>query len=283
MEGLWVTIMDMGIALAVSMLLPIVLLIVWVRKKRGTGIAPFWAGAAVFIIFSLFLEQILHYFVLVRPSALSGFVNENLWVFALYGSLAAGVFEETGRFLAFKTVLGKKKEKENAVTYGIGHGGAESILVVGISMASSLILVLTIRSLGGVDGYVKLFPAESQNVIRESLESLLFTPSYHFLMAGIERISAVIFHIALSVLVFFAAQRPGKWYLYPLAIFIHMFLDIFAVLYQKGVLGNLVVMEIMIAAVTAATVYFAYRIYQGDEKDLQEEGLHSPPEGSSYE
>lgn len=198
MEGLWVTIMDMGIALAVAVLMPVVLLIVWLRKKRGMGIAPFWAGAAVFIIFSLFLEQILHYFVLIRPSALSDYVNGNLWAFVLYGSSAAGVFEETGRFFAFRTILKGRKEKENAITYGIGHGGVESILVVGISMAGSLALVLTIQSLGGVDGYVSLFPKESQDTVRTGLESLLFTPSYHFLMAGIERISAVIFHIALS-------------------------------------------------------------------------------------
>lgn len=262
MDGLWVTIMDMGIALAISLLLPVVLLIVWMRKKRGIKMSPFWAGAAVFVIFSLFLEQVLHYFVLIRPSALSEFVNGNLWAFALYGALAAGGFEETGRFLAFKTVLKNKKEKENAITYGIGHGGIESILVVGISMASSMIMVLTIRSLGGVDGYVALVPENSRDIVRASLETLLFTPSYHFLLAGVERVSTIIFHIALSVLVFSAAHRPGKWYLYPLAILIHMFLDIFAVLYQKGVLGSLLVVEAGIAVVTALTAYFAYRVYQ---------------------
>lgn len=263
MDGLWVTIMDMGIALAISLLLPIVLLIVWMRKKRGIKMSPFWAGAAVFVIFALFLEQILHYFVLIRPSALSEFVNGNLWAFALYGALAAGVFEETGRFLAFKTVLRNKKEKENAITYGIGHGGIESILVVGISMISSMVMILTIRSLGGVDAYVALVPENSRDVVRASLEALLFTPSYHFLLAGIERISTIIFHIALSVLVFSAACRDGKWYLYPLAIFIHMFLDIFAVLYQRGVLASLLAMEVIIAAVAALTAYFAYRVYQG--------------------
>ena len=42
-----------------------------------------------------------------------------------------------------------------------------------------------------------------------------------------------------------------------------MFLDIFAVLYQRGVLGSLVVIEMIIAAITALTAYSAYRIYQG--------------------
>ncbi len=35
MDGLWVTIMDMGIALAIALLLPIVLLVVWMKRNRG--------------------------------------------------------------------------------------------------------------------------------------------------------------------------------------------------------------------------------------------------------
>ena len=85
MDGLWVTIMDMGIALAIALLLPIVLLVVWMKRNRWIKMSPFWAGAAVFVIFSLFLEQILHYFVLIRPSELSEFVNGNQWAFVLYG------------------------------------------------------------------------------------------------------------------------------------------------------------------------------------------------------
>lgn len=77
--------------------------------------------------------------------------------------------------------------------------------------------------------------------------------------------STLIFHIALSVFVFFAANRKGKWVLYPLAVLDHAFLDVFAVMYQKGVMKNLAVMEIIIIMVTAVTVYFAYRIYQGEE------------------
>ena len=177
--------------------------------------------------------------------------------------LFRSVFEETGRFLAFKTVLRNKKERENAITYGIGHGGVESILVVGVSMASSMIMLLTIRSLGGVDGYVAIVPEHTKDLVRAGLESLLLTPSYYFLLAGLERISTIIFHIALSVLVFSAAHNSAKWYFYPLAIFIHMFLDIFAVLYQRGVLGSLVVIEMIIAAITALPAYSAYRIYQG--------------------
>ncbi|GFI58805.1 hypothetical protein IMSAG025_02269 [Muribaculaceae bacterium] len=202
----WVMMMNMGISAVIALFLPIVLLVVWKVKNRGIRMIPFLVGAGVFIIFALFLEQICHYFVLSRVSPLSEYVNGHIWAFVLYGALAAGVFEETGRFLAFKTVLRRSKGKETAITYGIGHGGIESILVVGISMISSLILVVAINAMGGVENYVALVPAEAQGVLRENLNTLLLTPAHTFLLAGIERISTIIFHIALSVIVFFAVR-----------------------------------------------------------------------------
>lgn len=262
----WAVIICMGIAAVISLFLPIILLALWKGRRREIRMFPSIIGAAVFIIFALLLEQLCHQLVLNRVSPLSEFINGNTWAFVLYGALAAGVFEETGRFLAYKIVLKKMKGKETAITCGIGHGGIESILVVGLSMVSSLILVLSINSVGGIESYVSLVPAESQNGLRENLNALLGTPPYIFLLAGVERIATIIFHIALSIFVFFAAQRPKKWYFYPLAIFLHMFLDIFAVMYQRGVIKNLIVMETIIAAITAVTAYFAYRIYRGDDK-----------------
>ena len=260
----WVMMMNMGISAVIALFLPIVLLVVWKVKNRGIRMIPFLVGAGVFIIFALFLEQICHYFVLSRVSPLSEYVNGHIWAFVLYGALAAGVFEETGRFLAFKTVLRRSKGKETAITYGIGHGGIESILVVGISMISSLILVVAINAMGGVENYVALVPAEAQGVLRVNLNTLLLTPAHTFLLAGIERISTIIFHIALSVIVFFAAQRPGKFYFYPLAIVIHTFLDLFAIMYQKGVIKSILIIEIVIIIITAVTVYFTYRMYKED-------------------
>ena len=52
---------------------------------------------------------------------------------ALVAGLFPGVFEETGRLIAFKTVLRKRKNKETSISYGIGHGGVEVILILGLT------------------------------------------------------------------------------------------------------------------------------------------------------
>lgn len=258
-----VTTMNMGITAVISIFLPIVLLIVW-KKKKKVKVAPFFIGALIFIVFALILESICHQFFLVRDSGLSRFVNGNIWAYVLYGSLAAGIFEETGRFVAFKFFMKNNNKKEDAVTYGIGHGGVESILLVGFGMIGSILLVSTLNSMGGIDSYVAMMPAESQDLMRSSLMSFYTTPPYVYLMGSVERIAAIIFHIALSVLVFMAVKRPGKLYFYPLAILLHAFLDVFAVLYQKEVIKNIVLMEAIVIVISLSTAYFAYRIYQKD-------------------
>ena len=47
----------------------------------------------------------------------------NIWFYALYGGIAAGVFEETGRFTAMKFWMKKSLSKESSFMYGVGHGG----------------------------------------------------------------------------------------------------------------------------------------------------------------
>ncbi|NLL76529.1 MAG: YhfC family intramembrane metalloprotease [Clostridiales bacterium] len=258
-----VTTMNMWITAVVSIFLPIVLLVMW-KKKKKVRISPFFIGALTFIAFALILENICHQFFLVRESALSRFMNENTWAYVLYAALAAGIFEETGRFIAFKFFMKNNDKKEDAITYGIGHGGIESILVVGFSMLSSIFLISTLKSMGGIDGYVAMVPVESQELVRTSLMSLYTTPPYIYLLGAVERVATIAFHIALSFFVFMAVKRPGKLYFYPVAILLHVFLDIFAVLYQREVITNMIIMEAIIIAITLVTAYFAYRLYQKD-------------------
>lgn len=265
MEVTDVTILNMGITAAISIILPFLLLYLWKKKNKKITAAPFLAGIGVFIVFVLILEPIAHQYFLVGESPIPVFINGHTWAYVLYGALAAGLFEETGRFVAFKFFMKKSEAKEDSVTYGIGHGGAESVIVVGLSMLSSIMVMQAIKGMGGVENYVMQFPAETQELARESMNALYSTAPYIYLLAGVERIAMIFFHIALSVIVFIAVKRPGKLYFYPVAIAIHMFLNIFAVMYQRGVISSIVLTEVIMVAGSALTVYFAYRLYQKDK------------------
>ena len=104
-------------------------LLVWWRRTRHAKLTPFFVGALTFFLFALVLEPLMHQLFLVSDNAVSRALNASPWLYALYGALAAGVFEETGRYFAFSVLLTKRSypERDTAVTYGIGHGGFEAM------------------------------------------------------------------------------------------------------------------------------------------------------------
>ena len=88
-------------SLILSFALPIGLL-VFLRRRTGVKVTVFLIGGATFFLFAMVLEQLLHTVVL---SAAGEALTANIWLYALYGGLAAGLFEETGRYVAMKFFL----------------------------------------------------------------------------------------------------------------------------------------------------------------------------------
>ena len=105
--------------------------ICWRRKhKKQTKISWLIAGAAGFVISVRMLEVGVHYFCIVADNPVSRFINGNTAAFVLYGITMAGFFEECGRHIILKYILKKDRTRENAVIYGIGHGGIEILTVL---------------------------------------------------------------------------------------------------------------------------------------------------------
>ena len=75
----------------------------------------------------------------------------------------------------------------------------------------------------------------------------------------------MLFHIALSIVVFYAVKR-SKVALYLLAILLHALFDVPAALYQKGVITSLPILESFMF-VFAAVLIAAYKLlYSKDTK-----------------
>ena len=95
------------------------------------------------MIAALVLEQVFH-FVIVKLTG--NVLLDNIWLYAIYGGLAAGLFEETGRLAAMGLCMKKRLDKQNAIMYGIGHGGIEAILIAGLSGISNIISAILVNS-----------------------------------------------------------------------------------------------------------------------------------------
>lgn len=251
------SIVFMSISCAIGFAIPVVLLL-YFRIRKHADILPFFIGCAVMIIFAFVLEAAVHRVVLSSPAGEK--IRNTVWLYALYGGIMAGLFEETGRFLAFKTVLRKKLGNDsNALMYGAGHGGLESIFVLGITMINNIIWSVLINS-GNTAAFTGALSGDLLKEVEDSIGRLLAVHPYEFLLGGVERIFAVILQISLSILVWFAVKNRKLLWLYPAAILIHFAVDcVTAVLSGSGV--STVLIEVVVAAMAIAAALFAKRIW----------------------
>lgn len=235
----------MGVLAALTVIAPLGVMVF--LRKRGGRWGEFVIGFGTFFLFAMVLEALVHQVVLTGP--LGAVIQGNIWLYGLYGGLMAGLFEEVGRFIAFKVFLKKRRKPVTALSYGIGHGGGEAFLLLGLTYISNLVLIASVK--GGAE-----VPAE----ITAALESLAAVPAGTFLWAGFERLSAVVFHVSASVLVFAAANRPGKLWLLPAAVLAHFALDFIAVAANARL--PVAVTELLVAAFAAAVAVLAARVYK---------------------
>ncbi len=247
----------MGASAAFCVLLPLGVLLRWRRTERVRLLPALW-GAVTFLVFSQGLEGVLHYFCLLSDNAVSRAIWASPWLYMLYGALAAGIFEECGRFVMFKTVLRRTPERAAAVTVGIGHGGVECILISGLSMALTFVFALywnagDLAALGQLLG--------DASALQPMVDSLgKYTVGY-CLLACLERVSAMLLHISLSIFVFAAARSRAKRSYLPFAIALHAIFDMPAALYQFGAVKELFVVELWLIVCALYALRSARKCY----------------------
>ncbi len=241
------SIVMMAVVALFGVAIPVVLFLVF-RRKRGADVLPFFIGCAVFILFALVVEGTLNS--LILNSALGKKIMSNVWLYAVFGGMMAGLFEETGRYTAFKTVLRKKRGNDaNALMYGAGHGGFEALYILGISMVTYIVMALNQNA--GVNG----------TEVSATVQGLIDTPPATYLLAVVERFAAVAFHIAASVLVWFAAKNAKRFWLYPLAVLLHALFDAVAIVLANYI-SSTVLLECIIVVYAALCVLLAAAVWK---------------------
>ena len=156
----------MVISLLLSVGLPIFLGI-FIYKKTKAWVPAFFIGCGIFVGFAMILEQICHAIVLTVTGDV---IRDNIWLYAIYGGLAAALFEECGRWIAMKFCLKKHLTRENALMYGAGHGGIEAFLILGMSSMSNLLTAAMIN--GGLmeKTMTALEPAQQDRVVDSCIQ-----------------------------------------------------------------------------------------------------------------
>ena len=226
-------------ALSLTVLLmvaiPVLFFLIWRRKHRDrTNIRYLIAGAAGFLVSARVLELGVHYLCLLADNPVSRFLNGSTAAYVLYGAVMAGVFEECGRHIVLKFILKKDRTRENAVMYGIGHGGVEVLAVLLPAMISYL-AIAALFSKGDAQEAIRALKITEENA-EAALLSVQAAAAFDYgamAMNVAERLMAMLVHIGLSVIVFYGVRAAKKGCL-PLAILLHMLADTLPGLYQRG-------------------------------------------------
>jgi uncharacterized membrane protein YhfC len=200
----------------------------WYLSRRWSlGWRIFLIGAATFIG-----SQVLHipFNLLVLTSIVDKLgLNSTekflpLAIYAVLVGLSAGVFEEGARYIVYRLWLKDVKRWEEAVFFGVGHGGVEAILLGGLA----LFAFFQATAYRNAD-LSQLVSPEQLDLAQSQIEAYWTAPWYAAIMGAVERSLAIVIQISLAVLVFQAVvERRVIWL--GIAVLWHTIIDALAVL-----------------------------------------------------
>lgn len=196
------------INIIISFGIPIGALVYFIRKKNRC-VKPYFIGMLVFFISQMIL----------RIPLLNNVISKMDWymemstfypvIVMIFLGLTAGVFEEVGRYLGFKIALKNNRRWIDGIAFGIGHGGIEAMLLLGMASLQNLFIVISKGN--------------------ESVLNILYSNGPYILLGGLERIFAIMLHIGLTMIVLYGINKNKIRYLF-LAIILHGLVDFIVVL-----------------------------------------------------
>lgn len=181
-----------------------------------------------------------------------------MWTWLVILALTAGIFEEVGRYVGYRVFMRRdEKTWSKAIMYGLGHGGLESIVLVG-----GLTLVGLINLLSVANGGLTQLPEGQRALAAQQLQVLNSQPGWAALLSAWERLWTMPIQVAFSVIVLQVFRR-GKLIWLFWAVLGHAFVDLVAAGLQQvlgpGPRASLVV-EGVIAVFGVIAVWIIWRL-----------------------
>lgn len=191
-----------------TLVLPVVLLIVLAVMKK-IRLAPLALGFVSFFVSQMVLRipllQLLN-----AAGALNAIAANTVLYAVVVGGLSAGLFEETAR-LGGAAILKNYRTWKDMVSFGLGHGLCEVMLVMGMAYLNNLLLAAALTDPAGPLGLL-LTGLDSAALQQLTAQLAAIGPGLAAL-ALLERVSALLFHLFATSLVFTAViRRKPLWY-----------------------------------------------------------------------
>lgn len=239
-----------------SFVFPVVILLTW-RLRTVRNLMPALWGALVFVFFAKLLQAIPDGLFVGFDNPVSRFVNSHQIVYAIYQGLMAAIFEETGRFLAFRYMITGEKfdNRQTAITYGIGHGGIACMIVLGIGN-------LQYYMAGVILNQEATRKEMSAGMAEAMMEELSQFTSLSLILDGLAQVAFFALQIGLSIIIYQAVRNALlRKRLFAYAMGLHLLSYLPGGFWRAGFIPQPVSLALTVLIVLAA-LFLAGGIYR---------------------
>ena len=247
-----------------------ILLVILIKKKYEMRIGPLFVGACTYLAINMLLQGAVDTAInLIQP--LANFLAANEMVCAVVIAVLHGLLQLGGYYLMIHMFMKDFRRKENSLLFGVGIRIIDSVMAYGISAGVALlILAITING-QGMDAYLAAYgeaTVEAEET-RAALVEMMEMPVIELAGMGIICVCLMFMTIAVSVLIFQAAKRPGKMYLMPTAGAISVLNCLLLQMYSAGIIetiGKCIVYLVLLTVVSCVIAFFVYRSDTDEER-----------------
>lgn len=211
---------------------------IWLGRRSGRVIKPFLIGIAAFTLSQLVLRIPL--ITLVLPDfTWYQLMQLNPYLNGVFLGLTAGIFEETARLIFMKQFLRNRTTRADGLAFGLGHGGIEAMVLVGINCIATMFM----------------YPAGYMDLSEVGYLTIL--------TGGLERISAMMFHVGASLIVLYGIRVHQSVRYTLLAILLHALLDSMLVILPAAIGLGTMGLEIYVMVIAILVLFYGYRRFAG--------------------
>ncbi|WP_432557825.1 YhfC family glutamic-type intramembrane protease [Granulicoccus sp. GXG6511] len=262
-----------GLVALLCLLGPLLVQIFWARGRRWLW-AGFGLGVLTFTVTQLLIRIPLITVVLPVLPEWQALLSHAVWA-ALVLSFSAAVFEETGRLLVltlfFRT---RRRTQADGVAFGLGHGGIEAFVLVGLSLVGVLVMGILVKA-GQWGSLTATMPPEAAAALQSQLGAVTVLAAT---AGGLERVAAVALHVGLSVLVLLGVERGRPVAAWLLAMLIHGVANFVAVVALTVWGWPVLAVEALLLVVAAIAIAWVVRIRPAFASGAGDRGDESPGE-----
>lgn len=188
----------------------------WTRGRQGLW-PVFWLGALTFAVTQLVIRIPMVTVVLPKLPEWQALLRQGMLAALVLGFVTA-VLAETGRLLVMSSIMRPQRHSHRGgVSFGLGYGGAEAAIGVGLNLIWVLLLGIMVRA-GQWEGITAGLAPEAAAAVQGQLSGVTVVG---VLAGGLERVFLIAFQVALSVWVLLGVVRDTPAKAWGTAVLIH--------------------------------------------------------------